>query len=87
MTVWAHDIRTWVDLQLTPGARFEAREAFTIPADAMHSFASEHNAVRWSIAVHGQPAGWPGFVRTFPLVVFPAEPAINHGGRRREAFP
>ena len=87
MTVWAHDIRTWVDLQLTPGARFEAREAFTIPADAMHSFTSEHNAVRWSIAVHGQPAGWPGFVRTFPLVVFPAEPAINHGGRRREAFP
>jgi hypothetical protein len=87
MTVWACDIRTWVDLQLTPGARFEAREAFTIPHDAMHSFASQHNAVRWSIAVHGQPAGWPGFVRTFPLVVFPAEPTIDHGGLRREAFP
>lgn len=87
ITVWARDIRTWRDLQLTPGARFEARESFTIPADAMHSFASEHNAVRWSIAVHGQPAGWPGFVRTFPLVVFPAEPAPERGDPRREASP
>lgn len=85
-TVWARDIRTWGDLQLAPGARFEARESFTIPADAMHSFASEHNAVRWSIAVHGQPAGWPAFVRTFPLVVFPIESAADQGGRRREAL-
>jgi hypothetical protein len=85
ITVWAHDIRTWGDLQLVPGARFEARESFMIPADAMHSFASEHNAVRWSIAVHGQPAGWPPFVRTFPLVVFPVEPPAHQGGRHREA--
>lgn len=83
-TVWARDIRTWGDLQLAPGARFEARESFAIPADAMHSFASEHNAVRWSIAVHGQPAGWPAFVRTFPLVVFPVEPSADQGSRRRE---
>ncbi len=85
VTVWARDIRSWADLPLAPGGRFEAQEAFTIPADAMHSFASEHNAVRWSIAVHGQPEGWPGFVRTFPLVVFPSGPAPEHDGRSREA--
>lgn len=84
-TVWARDIRSWGDLQLAPGARFEARESFTIPADAMHSFASEHNAIRWGIAVHGQPAGWPAFVRTFPLVVFPVEPTADPIVRRREA--
>lgn len=85
ITVWDRDIRAWSDLQLTPGARFEARERFTIPHDAMHSFASEHNAVRWSIAVHGQPEGWPRFSRTFPLVIFPAEPPIDHRGPPRGA--
>jgi hypothetical protein len=87
MVVWTRDIRSWEALQLTPGARFEAQEVFTIPADAMHSFASEHNSVRWSIAVHGQPSGWPGFVRAFPLVVFPPEPDVGADGRRRGLSP
>ena len=86
LTVWARDIRTWTDLQLTPGTRFEAQESFTLPADAMHSFASEHNSVRWSIAVHGEAEGWPRFVRTFPLVVFPSEPEAERHGRRSEAL-
>jgi hypothetical protein len=38
----------------------------------MHSFASAHNAVRWRIVVRGQPERWPGFVRVFPLIVYPA---------------
>ncbi len=78
-TVWTHDIRSWSDLQLTPGTRFEARATVTIPPDAMHSFASEHNAVRWSLAVHGAPSRWPAFVRTFPLVVFPADTGTPGG--------
>jgi hypothetical protein len=85
--VWSRDIRSWSALQLAPGARFEAQEVFTIPADAMHSFASEHNSVRWSIAVHGQPVGWPEFIRTFPLVVFPPAPEIDRDGRPREVAP
>ncbi len=71
LTIWSQEIRSWHDLQLEPGTRFEARAAMTIPADAMHSFASEHNLVRWSIEVRGKPTRWPAFVRTFPLVVFP----------------
>lgn len=73
VTAWTEVVRSWNDVQLTPGTRFEARAAVTIPADAMHSFASEHNAIRWSLAVHGAPSRWPAFVRTFPLVVYPRE--------------
>jgi hypothetical protein len=43
-----------------------------IPADAMHSFTSAHNAVRWRLVVQGTPDRWPMFSRTFPVVVLPA---------------
>lgn len=73
LTVWRQPIHAWHDLTLTPGARFEGRAWVTIPEAAMHSFASEHNAARWSIAVRGTSVRWPPFARTFPLVVFPAD--------------
>ena len=63
----------WRDLQLSPGTRFETQFTIEIPADAMHSFASEHNAVNWRIVVRGAFERWPPFVRTFPVVVFPRE--------------
>jgi len=62
----------WRTLQLAPGTRLEERAVVEIPAAAMHSFASEHNAVRWRLVVRGKPALWPGFARVFPLVVHPA---------------
>ena len=37
----------------------------------MHSFASEHNALRWRLVVQGVPARWPAFVRVFPVAVYP----------------
>ncbi|MCE9631591.1 MAG: hypothetical protein K8S94_12865 [Planctomycetia bacterium] len=73
LTVWRQPIHAWHDLSLAPGTRFEGRATVTIPEAAMHSFASEHNAARWSIAVRGTSVRWPPFTRTFPLVVFPAE--------------
>jgi hypothetical protein len=72
LTLWSQPIRSWTGLALAPGTRFEGRAVFAIPLAAMHSFASEHNAVRWSIVVRGAPARWPAFIRTFPLVVVPA---------------
>ena len=66
-------VKEWNDVQLAPGARFETHVTVTIPADAMHSFASEHNAVKWRIIVRGQPERRPAFTRVFPLVVFPAQ--------------
>jgi len=70
-------IQAWSDVTLSPGTRFEGRAAFTIPADAMHSFVSEHNALCWRIVVRGAPTRWPRFTRTFPVVVHPAASAAD----------
>jgi hypothetical protein len=72
LLVWKAPLGSWQGLQLTPGTRFEARATIHVPATAMHSFASEHNAVGWRIVVRGRPARWPPFSRSFPVVVFPA---------------
>ena len=71
LVVWRRQFDAWSDVALLPGARFEVRSTITIPSDAMHSFASEHNAVRWRLVVHGVPARWPAFLRVFPLAVYP----------------
>lgn len=70
--VWRQELGCWRELQLTPGTRFEARSSLHVPAKAMHSFVSEHNAVNWRIVVRGSPDRWPAFTRSFPIVVFPA---------------
>lgn len=70
--VWRELVKEWKDVQITPGVRFETHVTITIPAGAMHSFTSEHNAVRWRIVVAGRPERWPAFTRVFPLVVYPA---------------
>ena len=72
VVVWRQLIHAWRDVQLAPGSRFEVHATVRIPPTAMHSFASEHNFVRWMIVVHGTPARWPAFRRVFPLVVFPS---------------
>jgi hypothetical protein len=71
IVVWKAPLGSWHGLQLAPGTRFEARATIHVPATAMHSFASEHNAVSWRIVVRGQPTRWPAFTRAFPVVVFP----------------
>jgi len=71
VVVWREQVKEWRDVEIAPGVRFETHASVTIPDDAMHSFNSEHNAVRWRIVVHGRPERRPAFVRMFPLVVFP----------------
>ncbi len=73
--VWSHVVKQWRDVELSPGARFEAEAEVRLPADAMHSFQSEHNLVGWRFVVRGTPLRWPPFRRVFPVVVFPAEAA------------
>jgi hypothetical protein len=75
IVVHSEPVRTWRDIRLTPGTRFEGLGVVTIPDAAMHSFTSEHNVVRWRIVVAGAPTGWPTFTRVFPLVVFPSAEA------------
>lgn len=72
LVVHREPLRTWRDVRVSPGTRFEALGGVAIPGDAMHSFASEHNAVRWRVVVHGVPARWPPFTRIFPVVVMPS---------------
>jgi hypothetical protein len=57
---------------ITPHRAFEADFSFTVPATAMHSFASGHNAVTWTLVVRGRLARWGDFERRFPVYVYPA---------------
>jgi hypothetical protein len=81
--VWRELVQEWKDVQITPGVRLETHVTIAIPAGAMHSFASEHNAVRWRIVVAGRPERWPAFTRVFPLVVYPGsgESEAGQGAR------
>jgi len=71
VVVWRERVKEWKEVEIAPGVRFEAHVTITIPDDAMHSFATEHNAVRWRAVVCGRPERWPAFERVFPLVVCP----------------
>lgn len=64
-------VAEWRGVQPVPGGSFEARVALAVPGDAMHSFVSENNAVRWRIVVRATPDRWPAFTRIFPVVVIP----------------
>lgn len=66
-------VAEWRAVSIVPGRRFEERASFEVPANAMHSFASLHNAVTWRIAVRVEPAKWPAFTRHYPIVVLPKQ--------------
>lgn len=72
LVVWRAVAARFQDVRPDADARFETRVSVGVPADAMHSFTSPHNAVRWKLVVRGEPERWPAFVRTFPVVVLPA---------------
>lgn len=57
------------------GRPLELECEISIPADAMHSFQSLHNAIHWKIIVEGEANRWPSYCRNFPVVVYP--PARN----------
>lgn len=61
------------DFRIEAGTTFEDHCAVAVPAAAMHSFHSRHNAVRWKLVARGEAEGWPAFERGFPLVVYPGE--------------
>ncbi len=71
LVVWNQPVAAFHDVGAAPHSRFETRAIVDLPADAMHSFTSAHNAVRWRLVVRGSPERWPEFCRTFPVVVFP----------------
>ncbi|MGE0758426.1 MAG: hypothetical protein AB7F89_02205 [Pirellulaceae bacterium] len=60
-------------VRIEPAVPFEQKVTLRIPSHAMHSFQSGHNAVRWRIVVKAEPEKWPMFVRSFPVLVHPAD--------------
>src|SRR5262249_16348513 len=65
------------DFQIEPAIPFTAPCSVALPADAMHSFQSPHNAVRWKIVVIGEADKWPAFERGFPLVAYPGQATMQ----------
>jgi hypothetical protein len=63
--------------RIEPARAFHDTCTIVVPASAMHSFQSAHNAVRWRVVVHGEPEGWPPFDRGFPVVVYPGESTMQ----------
>jgi len=57
--------------EVAGAAPFEAECELEVPAGAMHSFKSGHNAIAWKILVKGSPVRWPDFERSFPVIVYP----------------
>jgi hypothetical protein len=59
------------EIRLEPGQPWELTEALAIPSQAMHSFQSAHNAIRWRLVVRGKPVQGAAFERHFPLIIYP----------------
>jgi len=65
------------DFRIEPAIPFMAPCAIAMPANAMHSFQSPHNVVRWKLVVCGEAEGWPAFERGFATVVYPGQATMN----------
>ncbi len=57
--------------ELRRGKSLELRATVQIPADAMHSFQSLHNEIRWKLVIAARRVGLPDLQRSFPLIVLP----------------
>ena len=62
---------------ISPGRDLVSRIEFSVPAETMHSFRSEYNAVRWHFLIEGHADQGRDFVRTFPVLV---NPMVSGGG-------
>lgn len=70
--VFDRQIFRQTDFSIDPGLPFEHQCTIEIPAQAAHSFQSEHNAVNWKLVVRGEAESWPPFERAFPVIIYPA---------------
>ncbi|MEO1615124.1 MAG: hypothetical protein AAFV88_04690 [Planctomycetota bacterium] len=59
------------DVRVDPRGPWEQQFTVDLPANVMHSFVGENNAIRWKIVVSGETRPWPSFCRNFPVVVHP----------------
>jgi hypothetical protein len=71
---------------IRPQQAFEVGFDINIPADAMHSFVSAHNAIVWTLVVRGRMARWGDFERRFPVYVYPLRINAPASDRRESAL-
>ncbi len=64
-------------IEVQQGQPLEAEFEIGIAEDAMHSFSSANNQVIWNLSVLITSRGWPDQLRTFSLLVGPAEKKAN----------
>ena len=81
-TIFEQRLHSQQKIQIEPAVPFRITCTLPIPAAAMHSFQSPHNAVHWKLVVRCVPAHWPQFERRYPIVVYPGEAT-----RRAEVTP
>lgn len=63
------------EFRIEPGETFEVECRLPVPAQAMHSLQTNHNAVHWMVLVRSDATSWPLIERSFPVVVLPADEA------------
>lgn len=90
-SVYRHEILSQTAFRIEPGGAWEKTLEFQVPAEAMHSFQSAHNAVAWKIVVDGEFEEWPPFQRSFPVIVYPLRQQVSTAEsigtiQRRPAF-
>ncbi len=86
VTVHAQTVAQARNVRLDPTARLELRGVVHVPPDAMHSFTSGHNSVRWKLVVRGTPERWPVFSRAFPVVILPGPRPVSTREEARAAL-
>jgi hypothetical protein len=75
--VYGGDVFRGDNFEIRGGMPFEADVELSVPRQAMHSFAAEHNEIHWTLVVEGNAAGWPAFRRAFPVIVCPPHGEID----------
>ncbi len=66
-------------LAISPQAPFSHCSEFVIPENAIHSFQSSSNSIRWKLILRGEIIRGSTFERIFPILVYPAAPKKNIG--------
>ena len=60
------------NFEIRGGMPLECDIELTLHESAMHSFAANHNEIAWTLVVEADAAGWPEYIRAFPVIVRPA---------------
>jgi len=66
-----HVLLDETNVRVDPQSPWQQQLSLDLPADVMHSFVGNHNAIRWRLVVTGESRPWPSFCRSFPVVVHP----------------